>query len=271
MSTIVAGDMYEKLDGQLFEIKRQIRQPNGYPHDLAILSRGLQDIIEGKFSQKEERASLTVTTPTSFEFPRLFKVAETNLNHMVHITERFAKEVLGVSVNLCEQFDFPVELPWKDVLLVYDPGLNNREAVAKSLRGQKLKVYDEGDNLMNYYGSAALGQPTLRIIENSIRPTEDTLGSLAKSPDGLNADGRPYLDLRGYALAFGLRYFAFKDYLDPQTWTWFPRNRLPAGGVAYGSWNPGVNYRWVKFDWRRSGYVLPSFGARLAISLKLHS
>jgi len=45
----VAGELYETLTGQLFEIGRQLRQPNGYPFDPFKLKRHLQAAIEGNF------------------------------------------------------------------------------------------------------------------------------------------------------------------------------------------------------------------------------
>lgn len=227
------------------------------------LSRGF--VIPGSSGNQTVPAAVEPAVPTPFEFPRRFKAKDTNLDEIIPVTEHFAKKILGVKVNLREQFDFPAELPWKDVLLVFDPGINNREAVEKSLQGQKLKVYEES-NVMEYSRSEASDRSMLQIIENSIRPTEDTMG---KTPNQLNADGRPYLELRGYALVFGLKYFASKDYLDPQTWTWFPKNRLPGGGVAGGGWAPNLDFRGVWFHWRGPGSSGPRIGARLAMSVKL--
>ena len=45
----VAGDVYESVTGQLFEIGRQLRQPNGYPFDPLQLKAHLQAAIEGRF------------------------------------------------------------------------------------------------------------------------------------------------------------------------------------------------------------------------------
>ncbi len=45
----VAGDMYETLTGQLFELGRQLRQSNGYPFDPSLLKAHLQAAIEGRF------------------------------------------------------------------------------------------------------------------------------------------------------------------------------------------------------------------------------
>ena len=49
MANIVAGDLYESITGQLFEIGRQLRQPNGYSFDPAQLKLHLQAAIEGRF------------------------------------------------------------------------------------------------------------------------------------------------------------------------------------------------------------------------------
>lgn len=50
MANMVAGDMYFDLDGQLLEIKGQLRQQNGYPFDPLQLKAHLQAAIEGQFS-----------------------------------------------------------------------------------------------------------------------------------------------------------------------------------------------------------------------------
>lgn len=50
MATRVAGDQYESITGQLFEIGRQLRQSNGYPFDPVSLQRHLQCAIEGQFN-----------------------------------------------------------------------------------------------------------------------------------------------------------------------------------------------------------------------------
>ena len=50
MAVTVAGEQYESITGQLFEIGRQLRQPNGYPFDPTQLKDFLQLAIEGKFN-----------------------------------------------------------------------------------------------------------------------------------------------------------------------------------------------------------------------------
>ena len=260
MATIVTGDTYVELDGKLHEIKRQLRQINGYPFDLEMLSRALQDIIEGRFNHPVQ--TIEVLPPHPFIFNCPFEAADTNLNEAIVASEKFAMEVLGVKVNLREHFDFPTMLSWENVLIIFDPGLNNRQAVERSLQGQKLKVFEECP-VEQYSGSEASAQPTVHIIENSLRPTEDTMGM---SSNQLRADGRPYLPLRGYALAFEQRFFTSKDHLDKETWTWFPENRLPCG-VAYGRWYPGS--RELGFYWGDPGSSNSDDGARLAMSVSL--
>lgn len=52
MAQQVSPAMYYELDGQLSEIKRQIRQPAGYPFDANELKDALQSIIEGRFKAR---------------------------------------------------------------------------------------------------------------------------------------------------------------------------------------------------------------------------
>lgn len=49
MATIVTGEQYRELDGQLHEIKRQLRQKKGYPYDPEHLKLALQAAIDGRF------------------------------------------------------------------------------------------------------------------------------------------------------------------------------------------------------------------------------
>ncbi len=51
MAFNVTGELYYDLDGQLAEIKRQLRQPNGYPFNPVALKRHLQMAIEGKLNE----------------------------------------------------------------------------------------------------------------------------------------------------------------------------------------------------------------------------
>jgi len=53
MATQVTGDLYVELDGKLAEIKRQMRQPGGYPFDPEKLNKFLQRIVEGRFDENQ--------------------------------------------------------------------------------------------------------------------------------------------------------------------------------------------------------------------------
>lgn len=59
--TVVAGELYEAITGQLFEIGRQLRQKGGYPYDPHKLKRMLQDAIEGKFHGRKWKLDLHPT------------------------------------------------------------------------------------------------------------------------------------------------------------------------------------------------------------------
>lgn len=45
----VTGDQYREIDRKLEEVKRQLRQPSGYPFDLEELNIHLQAAVEGRF------------------------------------------------------------------------------------------------------------------------------------------------------------------------------------------------------------------------------
>lgn len=49
MAENVSGETYKEIDGQLFEIKRQLRQRDGYPFSLKKLRNALQVVVEGTF------------------------------------------------------------------------------------------------------------------------------------------------------------------------------------------------------------------------------
>lgn len=51
MGTKLTGGQYDELDGKLFELKRQMRQPGGYPFDPEKLSVFLQRAVEGRFEE----------------------------------------------------------------------------------------------------------------------------------------------------------------------------------------------------------------------------
>ena len=65
MAVIVTGEQYYDLDGQLSEIKRQLRQPNGYPFDPQKLKLHLQVAIEGRFEGVATQTLFTVTVDYS--------------------------------------------------------------------------------------------------------------------------------------------------------------------------------------------------------------
>jgi hypothetical protein len=63
---IVAGDLYYDLDGQLSEIKRQLRQSSGYPFNAKQLRAYLQNAVTGNFYFPDtfrETGELTLQIP----------------------------------------------------------------------------------------------------------------------------------------------------------------------------------------------------------------
>jgi hypothetical protein len=78
MAAQVAGDLYESITGQLFEIGRQLRQPNGYPFSPEALKAHLQDAIEGRLNGAVARVKklLELVTTASVGAIKSFKSAD---------------------------------------------------------------------------------------------------------------------------------------------------------------------------------------------------
>lgn len=65
MAIQVAGEQYYDLDGQLLEIKRQLRQPAGYPFDPTQLKIALQNAVEGRFGGVQRQSLFSVVATTN--------------------------------------------------------------------------------------------------------------------------------------------------------------------------------------------------------------
>lgn len=192
----------------------------------------LQTTLYGGLCPQEPEAP--VSTIVVARTLSVFKTADTDLDKWLTAAEKLAKEYFGGTVDLRKMFVIPETLPWRSAIPIFGPGnLTNRDTL-EFLKKLGLNSWEETD-VMRYSGSEASGAPTLHLIQNSIRPDEDTMG---QSPDQLVATNNNWLDLRGYGLGFGLHHKVTKKYLDPKTFTWFPNNRLPDGRVADGDWNP---------------------------------
>ncbi|MFA6227360.1 MAG: hypothetical protein WC631_02710 [Candidatus Paceibacterota bacterium] len=248
MATIVTGEMSVKLGNQFAEIQRQLYlQRGGYPYDPEMLSKHLQLAIEGKF--------VDIATQVA---------VGNNLSFAIGLAEHQADKLFGYKANIAEMFALPEVLPWKEVIAILQPsGVDNRQAVNSLQKYGLSKAYEEVD-VNKYKYHEASDKPRLFLIERNPRPTKNTMG---KSPNTLVKTGRLWLPLKVYALAFGQYYEATNQYLDPETWTWFPTERLSDGEVAYGYWNPSD--RNVRFHWINAGGEIDGMGAREAIEVPL--
>lgn len=98
MNTQITGDLYVELDGKLVEIKRQMRQPGGYPFDPQRLNGFLQRAVEGRFDDnqrwREENGVIYFTvTSDGTTGPDWIKRLEKNGFRL----SKWAKDVLGSS------------------------------------------------------------------------------------------------------------------------------------------------------------------------------
>ena len=141
------------------------------------------------------------------------------------------------------------ELARNDLMPAFRPaGATNRMAVDWKKR-MSVAVYEEAD-VMTYKNSKGLKEPELYLINRSTEPDKETLGDNAKSPDGLaRVKDKLWLGLYGWGDADTLHFAISGEHLDPETWTWFPEDRLQAGRVARGRWGGGrVGLRWGGAD-----------------------
>ncbi len=214
------------------------------------------------------------TFPSAIPLPAVpveiagYPIEETDCLEWLLHAEKFTEDHFGTKVNLRELFSLPARFPWKHILPIFDPvGLSNRQMVDKTLKAQKLTVY-EGTNVEEFTGATA-EVSRLYLIERTPRPVPATMG-LPPKYAGHWFGGRQTvpLHLRGYGIGTGLLYKVAKQFLDPSgaTASWFPENTLSSDGrVAFGYYSP-LN-RGVGFGRNDAGGENGGYGFREAIVL----
>ena len=70
----VTGEQRDDIDGQMIEIKRQLRLKSGSPIDPKLVKLALQDIVEGKFIVKENK--IVEEKPSTLSILRLISDGE---------------------------------------------------------------------------------------------------------------------------------------------------------------------------------------------------
>ncbi len=197
-----------------------------------------------------------------------------NLAEALAESEAFTRECFGLKniPSLSKLFVLPEKLPY-DVFAAFVPaGADYRDCVNAMKKARKgLAVYEEED-VNKYSNSQAVDKSRLYLIERSERPNKDTMGL---SPDKLIETGKTFLGLGPYAVVMGQYHMATGKYLDLETWTWFPKDRLldkngcKTGEVANGDWRPDGTR--VGFGWSIAAGEYACAGARLATEVPLKS
>lgn len=93
MAIKVTGELYNSITGQLFEIGRQLRQPNGYPFNPVILQRWLQLAIEGEFNLGDFKVTAVPFDPVSF-LGKDWRIVEQDERSLSLTEVDFAKVIL---------------------------------------------------------------------------------------------------------------------------------------------------------------------------------
>lgn len=222
MATIVAGDMYEKLDGQLFEIKRQIRQPSGYPYNPEQLSRYLQEAIEGKFQNEVTLATLPARRDNRVIMKWLngWPVFCKEFGLKIELNFRAFRNDLRI-LNRRKGFDW----------FVYKPlGFTAREAIEilKKLKSD-FTVFEEIP--VEWYTSAEVRpeKPHIVLCRADVEPDKEW----RISANSMRTTAVPFLDHTERYLLEAFHYWLYKKSLDINGWTRCPRSRASGDGVAY--------------------------------------
>lgn len=156
MATKVAGEQYETITGQLFEIGRQLRQSNGYPFDPGQLKVALQNAIEGKFSeQKPARKPKVVKQPSLLA---VVEVTQTSVGPVSMLAPvRAARFVEWAASVLGMPSDTPIKT-LSELLIDRGHVLTNEQAIDIAKRtGLKIDDYANYHFKVNCRGSVSVG------------------------------------------------------------------------------------------------------------------
>lgn len=244
----VAGEMYESITGQLFEIGRQLRQSSGYPFDSNSLKEHLQAAIEGRF---ESVVPVVVTG----------NLLQNQLDRLADFWKRRGRKVdFGI-------FKIPETLPTDFVLPLYEPeGLTAEQACQICENGDHAFAVKRWCGPMLFSGSTALENPRLLVVRDTIEPDKVWLNH---SADMLRESGKLFLDLRQRVLLEAFRFDCSGKHLDVKGWTRCPESRLSDGRSAYVRWDPDGEWLVVRAYYSVDRY--PCAGGREAVSIPLMS
>lgn len=267
MATVVTGDQSIRIGNKLAEIQRQLYlQRDGYPYNPLLLEEHLQAAVEGKFVAGQKQK--VVISKPKLVILSLLSTPPT-LADWLKAREELHQFFTGEKVILRDIFSLTDEQLASTTLMpaLRPAGATNRMAVEWKIKMGENKPYEEID-VIKYSRSKGPKNHELLLINRSVKPDADTLGDHAKSPDDLiQVKGKLWLNLFGWCDADTLHAAITGKHLDPETWTWFPNDRLPGGGVANGCWSP--DRRQVCLGWGYAAGRHSSYGARVAILVPL--
>ena len=250
--------MYETFDdGQSSEIRRQFREGSMTIEDVQALIDHRQPLVPAP----------QIDLP-QVVIPNLRKTGPT-LADWLKARETLHTFFTGDTIVLTDIFAFTdEELASTSLMPAFRPaGATNRKAVDWKKKMGETEPYEEVD-VMGYKNSGGPNEPELYLLNRSVRPDEDTLGKHAKSPDALiQVPNKLWIGLYGWCDADTLHAAIAGKHLDPETWCWFPKDRLPDGKVAHGHSSSGP----ARLLWDYRGYCTPLGGARSAKKVPLKS
>lgn len=231
--------------------------------DGSITRPYLQSFLECPLEKRKPvKAEVTVEIAEPSIIIPTFRSTGPTLAEWLKAREELHKFFTGETIVLTDLFALtPEELASATLMPAFRPaGATNRQAVDWKLKIGETTPFEEVD-VMKYKNSNGSKEHELYLLNRSTEPDTDTLGKNAKSPNNLIlVKDKLWIGLFLWADADTLHRAITGSPLDPNTWCWFPHDRLPGGKVACGYSGGGRS----QFSWYYAVSCYPNYGARSA-------
>lgn len=160
-----------------------------------------------------------------------YPIEETDCLLWLDNAKRFTLDYFVGSQDDLHQFELPPRLPWKQVLVIYNPGISNMK-IYNGVRCHSGIDFQMSDTSADYCWRTSLPSlPKLYIIERNPSPTPAAMGLPAKyALHWFGGRKTVPLPIGAYILGTSILNYVTGKFLDTETTTVFPNNLLPSSG-----------------------------------------
>ncbi|MES2087677.1 MAG: hypothetical protein V4467_01645 [Patescibacteria group bacterium] len=163
--------------------------------------------------------------------PTGFAIEDTDCHKWFSHMARVDLKYFGPQLDVQKKFKLPARLPWKEVLVIYDPGLTVWETLEKAryFPGVNIRVSDEAQEHIGENDRP--NGSKLYIVQRDLCPTAGTMGLPAKyALHWLAGRQTVPLPLSAYVIGCCFLNWVTAEVFDQETTTVFPKNLLPVSG-----------------------------------------